>query len=222
MSSAGKNNVIYILTNPSFKEYVKIGFASGLERRLKELNCSSSIPYAFRAYASYEVKEKLTDKELHKLIDSLNPDLRTVEKFDGKKRVKEFYEMSPEMAYSLLESIARISGTQNRLKRLKSEGHEIEDEKNANVAKENARRGPFDFYKNGISKGSQLQFKENSSIVVTVVANRHVRYKEVITSLSAVAKELKKLKHNPQGTLYFTYKGNVLNEIRNEKEHLKG
>ena len=34
--------VIYILTNPSFPQYVKIGYASDLERRLRELNRSAS------------------------------------------------------------------------------------------------------------------------------------------------------------------------------------
>lgn len=43
--------VIYILTNPAFDEYVKIGYASNLENRLKTLNNSSALPYAFRVYA---------------------------------------------------------------------------------------------------------------------------------------------------------------------------
>ena len=85
---------IYILTNPSFPEYVKIGYATNLESRLKQLNRSETIPFAFRAYAIYEVNKALTDKELHKLIDKLNPDLRTIETFDGKERVKEFYAMA--------------------------------------------------------------------------------------------------------------------------------
>ena len=33
--------VIYILTNPSFPEYVKIGYAKDIEKRLKQLNHSS-------------------------------------------------------------------------------------------------------------------------------------------------------------------------------------
>lgn len=32
--------VIYILTNPSFPEYVKIGYAAKLEERLRQLNRS--------------------------------------------------------------------------------------------------------------------------------------------------------------------------------------
>ena len=90
--------VIYILTNPSFKEYVKIGYAHDVEKRIQQLNRSETVPFAFRAYATYEVDSELTDKELHNLIDKLNPDLRTIETFDGKKRVEEFYAMSAEEA----------------------------------------------------------------------------------------------------------------------------
>ncbi|MFR2096041.1 GIY-YIG nuclease family protein [Eubacterium sp.] len=32
--------VIYILTNPSFKEYVKIGYVDNVDSRLKQLNNS--------------------------------------------------------------------------------------------------------------------------------------------------------------------------------------
>ena len=36
--------VIYILTNPSFPEYVKIGYAAKLEERLRQLNERSNPP----------------------------------------------------------------------------------------------------------------------------------------------------------------------------------
>ena len=120
--------VIYILTNPSFPDYVKIGYAKDLEKRMKQLNRSETIPFAFRAYAVYEVESNLTDLVLHDLIDKLNPDLRSIENFDGKERKREFYAMSPEDAYDLLDSIAKISGTEERLKKMAPEGHEILDE----------------------------------------------------------------------------------------------
>ena len=116
MANTEKKGVIYILQNPAFKEYVKIGYAHDIEKRLRQLNRSETIPFAFRVYAIYEVKSALTDMELHKLIDNLNPDLRTIETFDGKKRVKEFYAMSPEDAYSILEAIAEIHGCSDKLK----------------------------------------------------------------------------------------------------------
>lgn len=205
---------IYILTNPSFPEYVKIGYASNLEKRLKQLNRSETIPYAFRAYAVYEVDKALTDRELHKLIDNLNPDLRTIENFDGKERIKEFFAMSAEDAYGLLECIAKISGTTHRLKKVKPEGHEIEDEKIANEIKETARRGPLKFSDCGIPFGSELTYVEDPSIKVKVLDDRHILYNNETTSMSALAKRLKKANHPLQGTIFFKYNGVVLNELR--------
>ncbi|WP_295097009.1 DUF5655 domain-containing protein [uncultured Fibrobacter sp.] len=123
--------VVYILTNPSFPEYVKIGYADDLQKRLKELNRSECIPYAFRVFAIYEVNERLQDLALHNMIDSINPNLRAIETFDGKKRKKEFYAMTPDDAYAILQTIATVSGTVGRLHKLSPEGHEIIDEKTA-------------------------------------------------------------------------------------------
>ena len=53
--------VIYILTNPSFPEYVKIGYADDVNKRLAHLNRSECTPFAFRVYATYEVDSRLTD-----------------------------------------------------------------------------------------------------------------------------------------------------------------
>lgn len=120
--------VIYVLTNPSFPEYVKIGYANNLEHRLHQLNKSECLPFAFRAYCVYEVDGRLRDKDVHNLIDKLNPNLRTIETFDGKPRIREFYNISKEDAYEILHSIASISGTTDKLKRIAPEGHEILDE----------------------------------------------------------------------------------------------
>ena len=168
--NADKNQgVIYILTNPSFPDYVKIGYADDVEKRLKQLNRSETIPFAFRVYAVYKVESRLTDKELHKVIDKLNPDLRTIDNFDGKERVKEFYAMSAEDAYGLLECIAKISGTEDRLQRLTPEGHEILDEQIANEVRETARRGPFRFGDCNIPVGSE--HNKTASFVYTNSGN---------------------------------------------------
>lgn len=214
MTKKDHTGVIYILTNPSFPNYIKIGYASNIEQRLKQLNRSETIPFAFRVYAVYEVESTLTDKELHKLIDSLNPDLRTIETFDGKERVKEFYAMSPEEAYSLLECIAKISGTTTRLKRMKPEGHEVEDEKIATEVSEEVRRGPFRFSQCNIPIGSEVEFIENPTIKAIVLDDRHITYNGQTTSLSALARDLKQFDHPVQGTLWFSYKGEKLADLR--------
>ena len=209
-----KTGVIYILTNPSFPDYVKIGYAKNIEARLKQLNRSETIPYAFRVYAVYEVNSSLTDKELHKLIDKLNPDLRTIDNFDGKERIKEFYAMSPEDAYGLLESIAKISGTQDRLKRMKPEGHEVLDEKIAEEIRETRRLGPFRFSECNIKPGEEIAFLENPDIKAVVVDDRKILYNGETTSLSALAIKLKNSPYPLPGPIYFTYKGEILADLR--------
>ena len=68
---------IYILTNPSFPQYVKIGYAADVKQRLDELNRSSAVPFAFRIYVTYEVDSALSDKKLHSILDKLDSELRS-------------------------------------------------------------------------------------------------------------------------------------------------
>ena len=126
--------VIYILTNPSFPDYVKIGYADDVNKRLKELNRSECIPFALRLYAYYEVPRRLTDMKLHQMIDRLNPNLRSIEEFDGKTRKREFYNMSAADAYSILETIAQINGLEENLHLVKPSEKEMEEEE---IAEEN-------------------------------------------------------------------------------------
>ena len=71
-----------------------------MEERVKQLNSSECTPFAFRVYATYEVNSRLLDKKIHSIIDKLNPQLRSVDEYNGQKRVREFYAMSAEDAYS--------------------------------------------------------------------------------------------------------------------------
>ena len=143
----------------------------------------------------------------NRLIDMLNPDLRTIETFDGKTRTKEFYAMKPEEAFSLLECIAKISGTSHCLRIMKPEGHEILDEQTATELQEEARRGPFRFSAVGIPFGSKVQFVDDPAIEATVLDDRHVEYNGETTSLTALAKELKQTKKPLGGPQFFTYEG---------------
>lgn len=136
MGKEKEKGVIYILTNPSFPEYVKIGYADDVNERLKILNTSPAIPFAFRVYATYEVDHKLEDKKVHKLIDTINPELRSIENVNGKIRKREFYQMSKEQAYTLFECIAEISGTKDRLHLIKATENDIKDEQEASEVKE--------------------------------------------------------------------------------------
>lgn len=174
------------------------------------------MPYAFRAYAVYETDHKLTDKALHELIDRLNPDLRTIETFNGRRRVKEFFEMSPEDAYSILDAIARISGTEDRLHRVTPTGNEVEEERDAEQSR--TRRPPFKFSMVGLRPGDVVAFAPDPDKRATVVDDSHIEYEGVTSSLSALAEQLTGAGHALQGPLYFAYEGELLTERRDRME----
>ncbi len=220
MSKEKKVGVVYILTNPSFPDYVKIGYAADIEKRLAQLNRSECIPFAFRVYATYEVSAPLQDKELHALIDRLNPELRAIDTFDGKTRTKEFYAMSAEDAYALLESIAKLSGTMDKLQRLTPEGHEVLDEEVAAEIHEEAkdRKSPFSFFKCGISVGEEIVLVGHPEVIAKVTDDRQIEYNGRSWSLSALAQKIMQTTYPLQGPVHWTYQGKRLKDIRDERE----
>ena len=211
-----KNGVIYILTNPSFPEYVKIGYADDIDKRLRQLNRSECIPFAFRIYATYEVSSRLSDLKIHSIIDKLNPNLRSVESFDGKQRIREFYAMSPEDAYSILEAIAEIHGCSEKLKIATPSDDEKRAEETAKeIDTENIERAAnFSFSKCQIPLGDKIEYCDNSSITASVVDDRNVEYNGEIMSLTALAKLLSGKKYSIAGPKFFKYKGEWLNDVR--------
>lgn len=211
-----KKGVIYILTNPSFPEYVKIGYADDIEERLLRLNRSECVPFAFRVYATYEVENRLSDKEVHKLIDQLNPNLRSIENLNGKKRVREFYAMSAEDAYSILEAIAKINGHTSRLKRTKlTKNEKIEEEIANEIETETQEKAEnFSFSKCKIAEGEVLQYINDPKITCVVISDRKVKYNNEEMYLTGVAKILLGKRIGICGPRYFAYKGERLDEIR--------
>ncbi len=165
-----KSGVIYILTNPSFPEYVKIGYADNIETRLKNLNRSECIPYAFRLYAYYEVPTRLSDLKLHEMIDGLNPNLRAIDNFEGKKRVREFYAMEPEKAYSLLQTMAVIHGATDKLHKITptqvQKEEELEAENNRELAKNRHHFKNIEFHSSLTNKTYYSKTKEDGTLGV--------------------------------------------------------
>ena len=211
---------IYILTNPSFPQYVKIGYAKNVQQRLDELNRSTAVPFAFRIYATYEVDSELSDKKLHSILDKLNPDLRSTEEINGKKRVREFYAMSPEDAFSILEAIAEINGYKHRLKKWRATAAEQKDEQLAQEIDEEHREklSRFAFSKCNIAVGEKIEFcwsnSKYSGVLFPVVDDRHVEYDGQLWTLTALAQFLTGNQKPLQGPRYFKYNGEWLPDIR--------
>ncbi len=211
-----KNGVIYILTNPSFPDYVKIGYADDIDKRLKQLNRSECVPFAFRVYATYEVTSRLSDLKLHAIIDKLNPELRSIEDFNGQKRVREFYAMKPEEAYDLLAAMAEIHDCMDKLKLIRPNEVEAKEEELAQEidTESHEKAENFSFTKCGIPFGAELEYCDNPEMKCRVVNDRKVEYQGEILSLTALAKRLSGKKYSIAGPRFFKHQGEWLNDIR--------
>ena len=229
-------NVIYILTNPQYPGYVKIGYASDLKQRISSLN--TGVLVSFSPYAVYETSLQNADVEIHAIIRLLNPILRASKFEKGKVQGKEFFKLEPEEAFELFKHIAKVSGTESKAYRvtadykpippenpLKDATVDIEEDKEEKHGKPDVvivrepkhPKSPVRFSKCGIPVGAQLVYTEDNSVVVTVVSDRKVEYNGEVTSLSCVVKKLKGLTV-VQGTLFFTYNGRSLVEIAKETQ----
>lgn len=118
-------NVIYILTNTQYPGYIKIGYASNLKQRISSLN--TGVLTEFTPFAVYETNRLNADIELHKIIELLNPILRASKFNNGKSKLKEFFKLEPEEAYELLEHIAIMTNTMDRLYKIDSSFNKIEN-----------------------------------------------------------------------------------------------
>lgn len=211
---------IYIMTNPMLhgenrEPVVKIGYADDVEKRRLQLS-RTAVPADYRVYATYEVNERLTDQTLHNMIDKLNPDLRIKESMeDGKKKIREFYYMEPEDAFNILDAIATISGTNNKLKRCGiTKEQKAEDEK---------IKAPFKFSMIGLKPGTKINLLGHEDVKCEIADDKRVEYKGELYSLSELAlKLLKKYEHkdwkSAQGPAFFCYKGKTLRDIRNNNK----
>lgn len=212
-----KSGYIYVLTNPSFPEYVKIGYADNVDTRVAQLNRSECTPFAFRKYAVLHVASRLADKNIHKLIDKFKPELRAKENVNGKMRIREFFAMSAEEAVEILDAIGSIYGEVPQIfEQTDEDKQEQEIAEKAAIASE--RKSPFSFYKCGIQDGEQIIYVHDSNIVCTVASDREIFFDGKKTSLSALAKKLLNRKCGVQGTLHFTYRGEVLSALRKRLE----
>lgn len=207
---------IYVMTNPCLHDMVKIGYASDVEARRKQLS-TAALPFEYEIYATYETSEQLEDKKLHELIDTLNPKLRLAKN-------REFFAMSAEKAYRLLEAIAIISGSADKLKRvvpMQGEGAVSSTRKQSHYQGNSGRkqRPAINFQKCGIPVGAELVFIDDASVRATVVdaEKNKVEYNGETTSLSPLAEKFRNVSAI-QGASVFTYNGKKITEIAEETQ----
>lgn len=211
--------IVYILTNPSMPEWVKIGYSEKecISDRIKSLNASTAIPLSFRVYATLETEDaKEVEQSIHRIIDAVDSELRAIELSDtGKDRVREFFQISPEKAFLILKEIAKYKNEQVDMT-TPTDDELIQERKAMN------KRGRIKFKDIKIGIGTELIFLKDEIIKCVIVDdNNMVRYNNEIRSISNLASEL--LGYNANGNKYFLYDNETLwdRRIRLENEMSK-
>ncbi len=206
---------VYILTNPSFKEdWVKIGKSSRpVDIRSKELD-NTAVPLPFEIYATLKtVKYEQVEKLIHKTIDRLT-DLRI-------RQNREFFNVSPAKALDILKDIsmtlddAEIDEVYLGEKRQKKNNDTDEPENKK-------QRARFRFSMINIPIGATVTFVP-TGLEVKVADDDHVEYEGRIYKLSPFTGTFMPEKRRNasgayQGAKYFSYKGEILDDIRKRME----
>jgi len=189
------NQIVYILKNESMPEYVKIGFTHGdVKERLRQLD-RTGVPLPFEVYYAATVEDaEREEKWLHAIF----ADRRA-------RDSREFFKMNPEYAALALK---RVEIEETKI----DSGLTPEQEREVDEVKE--RRSRFHFEKYGIPVGSKLTFTRDSNIIAEVVENDKIKINGKVNSLSRFAMELLDYQRRPQGTLYFEFEDEILDDRR--------
>jgi len=201
------SKIVYILTNQSMPDTIKIGITDNLERRMKELD-NTSTPLPFECYYAVEVQDaKVIEKKIHEGLDD--------------KRVRqnrEFFNTSPEQAKAILE-IAEVMGGKNV-----TPTEDVVETPQDKQALDNARkrRGRIDYFGIlGIAKGTTLTFSKDENITCEVANDGKVIFRGKETSLSGsallITNEMGYDWGQVQGAGYWCYQGRTLRDLVSEK-----
>ena len=214
--------IVYILVNPCLDGWVKIGMTErGIDERLAELNRPTNIPLSFRAYATYEVDNpSAVEKHIHSLFDSIDESLHAREELtNGKIRQREFFRISEEKAFKVLESVAELRGDRAKLEKILPDQEQLAEDV---IVDQATRRPPFKFSMIGLPVGSQLTFLYDENSTCRTIDDSQVEYDGANYSLTGLAKKLLsergRYANNVPGPQYFTYQGEKLSHWRNVKE----
>ena len=195
------NDIIYVLINEAMPGYVKIGRTTNLEKRIRRLD-TTSVPLPFECFYACTVKDAdFVEKQLHDAF--LDHRVRSS---------REFFEISPERVVSALK-IAEVENVTPGQDFVESK----EDQQALNQAR--TRRAVFNFKTANIPVGAELTFVNDENIKAKVVDKRLIEFDGEITSPSASAQKLLGYPYQVQGTIYWLYEGETLDERRRRLEN---
>jgi hypothetical protein len=218
MSDNKEIGYVYILTNPSFREdWVKIGKSSRpVDVRSKELD-NTAVPLPFEIFATMKTsKFNEVEKLVHKTIDRLT-DLRI-------RQNREFFNVDSKVALDIFRDIAQTvdDAVVTEYKDNKPIVTNAEKEEQKIEIERPKKRERFKFSMANIPVGEYITFIP-TNINVKVASDDSIEYEGRIYKLSPfVGTFLPEEKRTPsnayQGAKYFSYNGQVLDDLRKQFE----
>lgn len=196
--------MVYVLVNPAFDNYVKIGRTTNLEQRLRTLN-NTSVPLPFRCVYAVEVED---DVNVERLVHNAFADHRT-------RAGREFFEIDPQRVISALKLTNGQDVTPHK---------DIADDEEGLIALERAegRRRIIGLYDVGLKAGDVLTFANDEQLTATVISNKKIDFEGEAQSISASAlKVLNRAGYEwrtVNGWQYWQFDGETLSERRNRIE----
>ena len=197
---------VYVLTNQSMPDLVKIGVTSSedVETRMKQLD-STGVPLPFECYYAAEVEDAAA---VERALHSAFTDSRV-------RRNREFFEIDPNRAKVIIELLAVRDVTP------REQVVEFAEDTDALVRNAN-KRGLFSFQSAGVPVGAVLNFSRDEARTATVLDDNNIAYDGEETSLSKSAlKIMHELGYNwktVDGTSFWLYQGQSLKELRRERQ----
>jgi hypothetical protein len=165
--------VVYVLTNPAFEGYVKVGRTTNLEQRLRSLD-NTSVPLPFRCVFAVEVED---DAQVEKLVHQAFADHRT-------RTTREFFEVDPQRIMAALKLTRGLDVTPKS---------DIAEDEEGVKALEKATRKPRKTYKfsdAGLKVGDVINYANNNQITAQIISEKKVLFEGEETSLSKSALSL--------------------------------
>lgn len=161
--------IVYVLSNPAFDNYVKVGRTVDLEQRLKQLD-NTSVPLPFRCVFAIEVDDEVA---VERLVHQAFADVRV-------RTTREFFEID---AQRVISALKLTNGKDVTPKEDIAEDEESIEALERTVAK----RKSYSFSDAHVNVGDVLTYSKDDAVTATVVADKKVEFEGEIVSLSKAA-----------------------------------
>ena len=161
--------IVYILSNPAFDNYVKIGRTIDIEQRMKQLD-NTSVPLPFRGVFAVEVDD---DVAVERLVHQAFADVRV-------RTTREFFEIDAQRVIAALKLTKGRDVTPKK---------DIAEDEESIVALERAitKRKSYSFSDAHVNVGDVLSYTKDESITAIVVADKKIEFEDQVISLSKAA-----------------------------------